>query len=83
MMKVLFFASYREQLNCNELALPPEEQPANLSALRQQLSGKGDDWREIMEDSRTLVALNQTMTRYDAELKDGDEVAFFPPVTGG
>ena len=82
-MKVLFFASYREQLNCNELELSPKEQPACLSALRRQLSEKGDDWRKIMEDARTLVALNQTMTRRDAELKDDDEVAFFPPVTGG
>ncbi|WP_354008889.1 molybdopterin converting factor subunit 1 [Endozoicomonas lisbonensis] len=83
MIKVLFFASYREQLNCNELVLSPEDQPPTLSALRGQLSEKGDDWREIMEDGRTLVALNKTMTRRDADLKDGDEVAFFPPVTGG
>ncbi|AMO55917.1 molybdopterin synthase small subunit [Endozoicomonas montiporae] len=83
MMKVLFFASYREQLNCNELMLSADEQPATLSELRKQLSEKGDDWREVMEDGRTLVAVNQAMTRRDAELKDGDEVAFFPPVTGG
>lgn len=83
MIKVLFFASYREQLECDELVLPTGEIPATLSALRQQLSLKGDEWRSVMEDSRTLVALNQTMTRRDAELKEGDEVAFFPPVTGG
>ena len=83
MIKVLFFASYRELLNCNELVLSPEEQPSTLSELRDQLSEKDDKWRKIMEDARTLVALNQTMTRRDADIKDGDEVAFFPPVTGG
>ena len=83
MIKVLFFASYREELDCNELRLASENMPATLSALRTQLSEKGDNWRAIMEDARTLVALNQTMTRRDAELNDGDEVAFFPPVTGG
>ena len=83
MIKVLFFASYREQLNCNELKLDSEDQPATLSELRKQLSAKGSDWHEIMEDGRTLVAVNQAMTRKDTKLNDGDEVAFFPPVTGG
>lgn len=81
MINVLFFASYREKLGCDKLQL--EEYPATLTQLRAQLVEKGDDWREVLEDSRTLVALNQTMTRKDFELNDGDEVAFFPPVTGG
>ncbi|WP_062268510.1 molybdopterin converting factor subunit 1 [Endozoicomonas arenosclerae] len=81
MIKVLFFASYREKLGVDSLEL--DQMPANLSALRELLSAKGADWQEVVNDARTLVALNQSMTRKDFELSDGDEVAFFPPVTGG
>ena len=83
MLKVLFFASYREQLDCSELDIPVTDKPVTLSALRQQLSRKGNDWRSIMEDARTLVAVNQSIVCTDAMLNSGDEVAFFPPVTGG
>lgn len=83
MIKVFFFASYREQLGCDHLTLKAGEYPPTLSGLREQLSAKGDSWQAVLQDERTLVALNQTITRRDAELNDGDEVAFFPPVTGG
>lgn len=83
MIKVLFFASYREKLNCDQLTLSEGEYPEQLSDLRSQLAEKGDDWREVLNDKRTLVAVNQAMTRSDSALKAGDEVAFFPPVTGG
>ncbi|MGI9278120.1 MAG: MoaD/ThiS family protein [Endozoicomonas sp.] len=78
---MLFFASYREKLGIDTLELATV--PTNLSALRELLSEKGLDWQEVVNDSRTLVALNQSMTRKDFEIKEGDEVAFFPPVTGG
>ncbi|MGB1270967.1 MAG: MoaD/ThiS family protein [Endozoicomonas sp.] len=83
MIKVLFFASYREKLNCDQLTLSEGEYPGNLSDLRSQLAEKDDDWREVLSDKRTLVAVNQAMTRSESALKAGDEVAFFPPVTGG
>ncbi|MGI9278006.1 MAG: molybdopterin converting factor subunit 1 [Endozoicomonas sp.] len=81
MINVLFFASYREKLGCESLQL--QEHPTSLSALRTLLAGRGQAWQEVMDDQRVLVALNQAMTRRDAALNDGDEVAFFPPVTGG
>ena len=83
MIKVLFFAGYREQLGCEQLVLKTGEYPETLSALRAQLADKGDDWREVISGVRTLVAVNQTMTRAEHVLEEGDEVAFFPPVTGG
>ncbi|WP_252178481.1 molybdopterin converting factor subunit 1 [Endozoicomonas sp. 4G] len=81
MIKVLFFASYREKLGIDSLELA--DKPTNLSELRDVLCKKGQDWQEVVNDSRTLVALNQTMTRKNFEIKEGDEIAFFPPVTGG
>lgn len=83
MIKVLFFASYREQLGCDQLVLKSGDYPATLTALREQLAERGTEWHEVMNSSRTLVAVNQTMTRSEHELAEGDEVAFFPPVTGG
>ncbi len=83
MIKVLFFASFREQLNCEQLSLEEGEYSALLSELKSQLAEKGEAWREVMMSHRTLVAINQNMTRKDVTLNSGDEVAFFPPVTGG
>lgn len=83
MIKVLFFASFREKLNCEQLILEEGEYASLLSALKSQLAEKGEDWNEIMMSDRTLVAINQNMTRQDAALQPGDEIAFFPPVTGG
>ncbi|MGY0218166.1 molybdopterin converting factor subunit 1 [Endozoicomonadaceae bacterium StTr2] len=82
MIKVLFFARYREQLGCSELQLG-EEAGNTVSSLRQLLSDKGENWAEVMRHPTTLVAINQTVVSDDASITAGDEVAFFPPVTGG
>ena len=83
MIKVLFFASYREQLGCDQLVLKSGDYAATLTGLRKQLAERGTGWHEIMNSPRTLVAVNQTMTRSEHQLQEGDEIAFFPPVTGG
>lgn len=83
MIKILVFASLREQLGCSELLLAEGEYPSSLFALKEQLADQDDQWREVMTSNRTLVALNQGMIRQDATLHPGDEVAFFPQVTGG
>ncbi|WP_257264681.1 MoaD/ThiS family protein [Endozoicomonas sp. ONNA2] len=83
MIKVRFFASFREKLDCEQLTLEEGEYASLLSALKSQLANKGEAWREVMISERTLVAINQTMTRQDVTLQPGDEIAFFPPVTGG
>ena len=83
MITVYFFASYREQLDCDKLILKDGEYPNTLTELKAQLAQKGDIWQGIMSSDRTLMAVNQTMTRINVTLNDGDEVAFFPPVTGG
>ncbi len=83
MIRVLFFAEYRERLGCDQLELSAGDYPETLSELCTQLGEKGDNWRAILSDSRTLIAINQSMNRTDVKLSSGDEVAFFPPVTGG
>ena len=83
MIKILIFASLREQLGCSQLSFEEGEYPSSLFALKEKLAAKDDQWRAAMTSNRTLVALNQTMIRQDATMHPGDEVAFFPPVTGG
>lgn len=81
MIKVLFFAQVRELVGCDELSLPCDY--ASADALRAALSERGDKWALALESGKLLVAVNQTLVPLDTLLHDGDEVAFFPPVTGG
>jgi molybdopterin synthase sulfur carrier subunit len=58
--------------------------PINTVAmLRNLLQEKGDIWNEYLAYGKALVAVNQEMTGDDTALNDTDEIAFFPPVTGG
>jgi molybdopterin synthase sulfur carrier subunit len=82
-LKLLYFASLAEDLGCSEESLEFEKD-LSLSDLRQHLATRGDEWSErILNAQRILAAVNQTMANNDTQLHDGDEVAFFPPVSGG
>jgi molybdopterin synthase sulfur carrier subunit len=82
MIKVLYFASLRERLGCGEETI--QGNPATLTELRLQLAARGNGWGEVFGDGqRVLAAVNQEMAVADQPLQAGDEVGFFPPVTGG
>ncbi len=81
MIKVVFFARVREQLGEDELSL--ETEFANVNALREHLAARNETWAQVLTDHSLLVAVNHEMASPATALKDGDEVAFFPPVTGG
>ena len=72
MIKVLFFAQVRELVNTDSLTLDASFE--NVDALRAQLA---------LDEGKLLAAVNQTLVELTHPLKAGDEVAFFPPVTGG
>jgi sulfur-carrier protein len=82
MIKVLFFAKLSEQLGQRELFVD-----ANLAKdtgqLFQYLTNQKVEWQTILTSQPCLKAVNQSMVNGDVSLKDGDEVAYFPPVTGG
>lgn len=82
MIKVLFFAQLRDQLGVSELNLPSNENP-NVQVLLSNLKNKDEHWGQILSKATLMVAVNQTMSNKTATLTSGDEVAFFPPVTGG
>lgn len=56
---------------------------ATVEAVRQQLAARGDRWALALEEGKLLAAVNQTLTSFEHPVASGDEVAFFPPVTGG
>ena len=82
MIKVLFFARLREQLSTDSLEIYPI---ANMTTddIRQQLAAKNETWAKLMNADSLLVAVNQQITDWSHSVISGDEVAFFPPVTGG
>jgi molybdopterin synthase sulfur carrier subunit len=79
---VLFFAHLREQLNCSELNITLNKH-SNVFDLYQTMQTNNPKWYPIFSESSIHVAVNQTIAEPTTCLNDGDEVAFFPPVTGG
>ncbi|MCB4811445.1 molybdopterin converting factor subunit 1 [Methylovorus menthalis] len=83
MIRLLYFARLREALGSagEELAVAGG---ITVEALMQQLAARGGVWAEEFAGDKSLrAAVNQTLAPVTAEIRDGDEVAFFPPVTGG
>ncbi|MCC8379185.1 MULTISPECIES: molybdopterin synthase sulfur carrier subunit [Xenorhabdus] len=81
MIKVLFFAQVRELVGTDSLELPNDY--PTVAHLRRSLLEKGERWELALEDGKLLAAVNQSFVHAEHPLNDGDEVAFFPPVTGG
>ncbi len=82
MIRVLFFARLREALGPGE-SLAPAPGIDTVAALRDHLATRGGDWQVLLTTKNLRAAINQTMVGADTAIRDGDEVAFFPPVTGG
>jgi molybdopterin synthase sulfur carrier subunit len=84
MIKVLYFARLRESLgkSSEQIALPAGVR--DLEGLRALLVARGGAWeQELAPNKPVRAAVNQVMGVGDSTIADGDEVAFFPPVTGG
>ncbi|MBA6294431.1 molybdopterin synthase sulfur carrier subunit [Colwellia sp. MB02u-9] len=82
MIKVLFFARLREQLSTDSLQISASEN-MTTELIRQQLANTDDLWAKVMSADSLLVAVNQQITDWSHSVNAGDEIAFFPPVTGG
>ena len=83
MVTVVYFARLREALGqaSEQIALPAGVR--DLATLREWLRRRGGAWAEEFADGRPVrAAVNQDMAKGDTRINDGDEIAFFPPVTG-
>jgi molybdopterin synthase sulfur carrier subunit len=84
MIKVLYFARLREQLGIAGEEIAPAAGLATVSDIASLLRERGGPWSDALGAGQTVMAaVNQEMARPDTPVSDGDEVAFFPPVTGG
>jgi molybdopterin synthase sulfur carrier subunit len=82
-VKILYFAGLREQLGSpgEDLDIAPV---TTVASLRTLLMARGGAWQVALAQGRAVrVAVNQEMAQPTTAVKPGDEVAFFPPVTGG
>ncbi|MBC7208861.1 MAG: molybdopterin converting factor subunit 1 [Methyloversatilis sp.] len=82
-IKVLYFAALREALGSPGETIELSEGTTTLAAVRALIAGRGGDWGTLAQMKNLRAAVNQRMAEPDAVVADGDEVAFFPPVTGG
>jgi molybdopterin synthase sulfur carrier subunit len=81
---VRFFASLKEQLGKDVEEIDVPAGIGTVAALRSHLMKRGDEWQTAFAEKKLVrAAVNQEMAQPAASLKAGDEVAFFPPVTGG
>jgi len=84
MIKVLYFARLREQLGADAEELEALPELTDMSRLTHHLRQRGGVWAEVFGERETvLMAVNQEVANGDTPIKDGDEIAYFPPVTGG
>jgi molybdopterin synthase sulfur carrier subunit len=81
-VRVLYFASLRENLGLADESI--NEAVINVSELLDLLAERGQLWDEqLRQNMRLQIAVNQSLAKRNTSLSANDEVAFFPPVTGG
>ncbi|MEQ3657803.1 MAG: molybdopterin converting factor subunit 1 [Glaciecola sp.] len=81
MVKLKFFAQLRERLGTASINIEYAGQKT-VADLKDALLEQGEKWT-LLKEQDVLCAVNQTLCGQDARINDGDEIAFFPPVTGG
>lgn len=83
-MQILYFAWLRQRIGTGAETLERADNVVTVQDLIAQLVARGEGYAEAFADLAAIkVAVNQDYVGFDHPLKDDDEVAFFPPVTGG
>ena len=83
-MKLLYFAWLRERIGLSEEELSLPDGVTTVEALITHLTARGGGYASAFcEPAAVKVAINQDFARITDTVADSDEVAFFPPVTGG
>ena len=83
-MRLLYFGWVRAQIGIGSETLDLPSGITDVRALIEWLKQRGEGYRVALEDLTTIrVAINQEMANLDATISSEDEVALFPPMTGG
>ena len=98
MLNIVFFARLKEQLDCDKLSLDWQplidsittenkldcnDETVSVATLKATLIAQHPHWQKALSDDRVLCAVNHQVVSSEHAITDNDEVAFFPPVTGG
>jgi len=83
MVQLRYFASLRDTLGIGAEEIEMPGSVHDVSSLGRWLMARDDNWATALADQRLQVAINHEIVKPDAAVADGDEVAWFPPVTGG
>lgn len=83
-MKLLYFAHLRDRIGIAEERVEPPAGVADVAALVEWLKGRGPKFATALANPKALrVAVNQTYVGWQHPVTPADEIAIFPPVTGG
>ena len=83
-MKLIYFAWLKQRTGVAEEEVTPPAEVGDVAALLDWLKGRGPGYAAALKDlSHLRVAVNQEFAGLDRRLSPGDEVALFPPMTGG
>lgn len=83
-MEVMLFARLKELLGVDKVKVDAPGMPATVGDLRRLLCTEyGGEFAETLADINVFCAVNKRVVKEDHALLDSDEIAFFPPVTGG
>ncbi|MEK9711163.1 MAG: MoaD/ThiS family protein [Thalassolituus sp.] len=82
MIRILFFAKIKDEIGKDFFDIKAEP-PMTVSEVRNSLISEFSDHENILKSGYALCAVNQQISNEDTAIQSGDEVAFFPPVTGG
>ncbi len=83
-MKILYFAWLRQRIGAGEETVDPPAEVRDVAGLVAWLKTRGPGHAEALRDTSAIrIAVNQEFAAMDAAIAPGDEIALFPPMTGG
>lgn len=83
MLTIQYFASVRETLSKASEQINLPDDVSTVAELTEHLATRGDAWQLLLNSSLVLIAVNQSVADRSTRLLGNEEVAFFPPMTGG
>ena len=82
-VKIKLFASLREELGESEFIFESTGDRHDVASIKRHLFNRGSNWKDALSQPNLVHALNHKVVVSDVAVHDGDELAFFPPMTGG